>query len=138
MLGGAGSSVVVFIDGAVAPHPLGTKIQDVLCAIPQCSSVYNVINAGVTGVLQIVIDVHELLRTGSHRIGEEVFLIAPDHRLHPGVHGPGIVGTPCFIDTEGFCLIGKDASGVGVEIGHHGFYGGIGDFPGIIPFMALQ
>ena len=57
MLGGAGAGVVVLVDFTVAPDALGSQIQNILRPVAQSGPVYNVVNTGVVGVLQIVINV---------------------------------------------------------------------------------
>ena len=57
MLGGTGAGVVVLVDFTVAPDALGSQIQNILRPVAQSGPVYNVVNTGVVGVLQIVINV---------------------------------------------------------------------------------
>ena len=89
-------------------------------------------------MFQVVVDTHQFLGTGGHRVRQQAGLVAPDNGLHPGVHCPSVVAVPHIIYTEGMGLIGKDAGGVGIEIGHHGGYGRVRNGLGAAPGMALQ
>ena len=61
---GAGAGVLVFVDGTLAPHALLAQIQDILGAVTEGHPVQQVINTGVAGMLQIVVDAQQLLGTG--------------------------------------------------------------------------
>ena len=139
MLCGAGASVGIFKNFAVAPDALSAQVENILGAVPERGPVYDIVNAGVAGVLQIVVDIHQLLCAGSHGIsGKRLLLMAPDDSLHPGVHGPGIVTAPNLIHAQGMSLVCKNAAAVGVIIRHHGFDGRIADGLWVIPLVSLQ
>ena len=139
MLCGAGAGVGIFKNFAVAPDALSAQIENILGAVPERGPVYDIVNAGVAAVLQIVVDIHQLLCAGSHGIsGKRLLLMAPDDSLHPGVHGPGIVTAPDLIHTQGMSLVCKNAAAVGVIIRHHGLDGRIADGLWVIPLVSLQ
>ena len=139
MLCGSGAGVGVLIDIAVAPDALSTQIEDVLGAVSERGPVYDLVNAGVAGVLQIVVDIHQFLGAGSHGIsGKRLLFMAPDDSLHPCVHGPGVVRAPDLIHAQGVGSVGKNAAAVGIIIGHHGLYRRVADGLGVIPLMSLQ
>ena len=81
---------------------------------------------------------HQLLGAGRHGVAHTALLIAPDDRLHPGVHIPGIAAAPNVIYAQGLGLVRKDAGGVGVVVGHHSQDGGIGDGGLVPPGLADQ
>ena len=89
-------------------------------------------------MFQIVVDAHQFLGAGRYRIRQQTGLVAPDNGLRPGVHGPDIVAVPHIVHTQGLGLIGKDAGGMGIEVGHHRFDRRIRDRFGIAPCVALQ
>ena len=134
----AGASVSVLIDGAIAPYALRPQVEDILGAVTERSAVHRIVNAGIAGMLQIVIDVQQFLGASGHGVCQQTGLVAPDNRLHPGVHRPCVVAVPHIIHVQGVGLIGKYAGRVGVEKGHHGLDGGIGNGLGITPRVALQ
>jgi len=129
---------LVFVDGTLAPHALLAQIQDILGAVTEGHPVQQVINTGVAGMLQIVVDAQQLLGTGGGWIRQQAGLIAPDDGLHPGVHGPGIIAAPHLIYAQGVSLVGEHAGGMGVVVGHHGLYGRVSDGLGIAPGLPLQ
>ena len=71
-----------------------TEIQDVLDPVAERYAVYQVINAGVVRVFQIVVDAHQLLCTGGDRVCQQTGLVPPNNGLCPGVHCPGVVAVP--------------------------------------------
>ena len=89
-------------------------------------------------MLQVVIDAQKFLGAGRHGVGKQTGLIPPDDSLGPGVHGPCVIAVPYIVHTQGLGLIGKDAGGMSVEVGHHRLDGGIGDGFGIAPCVAFQ
>ena len=119
VLGRTRAGILVFINIAIAPHTLLAQIQDVLGAVPQAYPIYNIVDTGEVGVVQMVIDIHQFLRADGGRIIQGTLLIAPDHCLNPGIHGPNIARIPNIVNTEGMCLIRKNPSAVGIKIGHH-------------------
>ena len=137
VLGRAGTSVVILIHFAVAPYSLGTQVQNILGSISKSRAVYNIINAGIVGMLQIVIDVHQFFSADRSRIIQGSLLIAPDHCLHPCIHGPGIVRTPNFINAQGVRLIRKNTAAMGIEISHHNLNRLIIDGLRTIPLMTI-
>ena len=135
---GAGAGVGVLVDAALAPYALCAQIQNILGAVAERSAVHGIVNAGIAGMLQIVVNAQQFLGAGHHGVRQQTGLVAPDDSLGPGVHGPGVVAIPHVIHTEGFGLIGKDAGRMCVEVGHHRFDCGIGDGLGISPGVAFQ
>ena len=138
MIAGAGAGVGVLVDGALAPHALSAQIQDILRPVTERSAVHYIVNAGIAGMLQIVIHAQQFLSAGSHGVGEQTGLVSPDDGLHPGVHGPGVVAAPHIVHAQGLGLVGEHTCGMGIEIGHHGTHGGVVDGLGLAPGLALQ
>ena len=135
---GARAGIGVLIDFTLAPHAFSAQIQDVLDPVAEGYAVDQVINAGVVCVFQVVVDTHQFLRTGGHRVRQQTSLVPPDNGLCPGVHCPGVVAVPNGVFTQGNRPVSKDTSGMCVEVGHHRFDGGIGDGLRITPRMAFQ
>ena len=52
------------MDGTLAPYALIAQVQDILGTVPEGGPVQQVINAGVAGMLQVVVDVQQFLRAG--------------------------------------------------------------------------
>ena len=138
MVAGAGTGICVFINGAVAPYALRAQVEDILRPVPERSAVHSLVNTGIIGVFQIVVDAQQFLSAGNHGVGQQTGLVAPDDGLGPGVHRPCVVAVPHIIYTQSLGLISKDAGGVGVEVRHHGFDGGVVDRLGTPPGVALQ
>ena len=138
VVAGARPGVSVLVHCAVTPDTLPAKVEDVLGAVAERPAVQLVVNAGVAGMLQVIVDVHQLFRAGDGGIGEQICFVAPHHRLHPGVHGPRVVRAPDLIHAQGMRLVREDALGVGVKVGHHDFHGLIGNRLGAVPGMAFQ
>ena len=91
---GARAGIGVLIDFTLAPHAFSAQIQDVLDPVAERYAVYQVINAGIVRVFQIVVDAHQLLRTGGDRVCQQTGLVPPNNGLCPGVHCPGVVAVP--------------------------------------------
>ena len=87
---GTGTSIGILIGFALTPDALLAEIQNVLGTLPKGHPIYDLVDAGVAGVLQIVVDVHELLGAYRRRVVQGALFIAPDHSLYPGIHGPGV------------------------------------------------
>ena len=138
MILGAGASVGVFVDAALAPYALCAQIQNILGAVTERFIAHYIVDAGIAGMLQIVVDAQQFLGAGSHRVRQQTGLVAPDDGLYPGVHRPGIAAVPHVVHAQGLVLIGKDAGGMCVEVSHHGGHGGVGNGLGIAPCVALQ
>ena len=138
MVAGAGTGICVFINGALAPYALRAQVEDILRPVPERSAVHSLVNTGIIGVFQIVVDAQQFLSAGNHGVGQQTGLVAPDDGLGPGVHRPCVVAVPHIIYTQSLGLISKDAGGVGVEVRHHGFDGGVVDRLGTPPGVALQ
>ena len=138
MRAGTGTSIRILIGFALAPNTLLTEIQNVLGTLTKGHPIYDLIDAGVAGVLQIVIDVHELLGAYCRRVIQGALLIAPDYSLYPGVHDPGVVRSPDLIHAKRFGLVSKDPSGVSIVVRHHGSYCGVVDWLRAVPLMSFQ
>ena len=125
--GAAGAGEGVFIHSALAPNALAAQVQDELGPVPEGALALLLVDAGVVGALQGVVHGHQLLGAGHDRIAHAALLIPPDASLDPGVHVPPIPGAPDVRHAQGLRLVGEDAGGMGVVIGHHSFHGGVGD-----------
>ncbi len=137
---GAGPSAGegVFIHSALAPNALAAQIQDILRPVPEGGFPLLLVDAGVVSSFQGIVDCHQLLGAGHNGIAEEALLVAPDTRLNPGVHVPAVARVPDVVDAQGNGLIGENAGGVGIVVGHHGFHGGVRDGPLVPPGLALE
>ena len=138
VIAGAGAGVGVLIDLALTPYALRAQVENILRPVTERFAVHFIVNAGIVGMLQVVIDAKQFLGAGRHGVRQQTGLVAPDDSLRPGVHGPGVVAVPYVIYAQGLGLIGKDAGGMGVEVSHHGLYSGVGNGLGIAPGMAFQ
>ena len=137
MIARPGTGESIEIDAAIAPD-LAAQVKDILGAGAEGTVSLRLIDAGVVGPLQGVVDVHELFRTGFHRVLQRPLLIAPEDGLDPGVHVPGVPRVPYGVYTGGHCCVREGACGVGVVVGHHHFHRGICDGGGVPPGLALQ
>ena len=138
VVGGAGTCIVVLIDITFAPDTLLPKGQDVVRPVTEGPAVQFIVNVGIMGTAHIIEDIHQFFRAGFHRVGEKTSLVTPDDCLHPGIHHPDIVRPPCLSDTEGDRLIGENAGGVAIEVGHHVLHSRVRDGLRLVPFMAFQ
>ena len=135
---GARAGEAVLIGRTLAPYAPLSQVENILRPGAEGGTVLFLVNAGVVGALQGVEYCHQLLGASDNRVAHAALLIAPDDRLYPGVHVPGIAGAPNVVYTQGLCLVRKDAGGVGVVVGHHGQDGGIGDGGLVPPGLADQ
>ena len=108
MGGTASSGEVVLVHLTIAPK-IRAAVEDKLGAVPKAPAVQLIVDAGVVGPFQGVIDCHELFGTGSHGIADAALLITPDTRLDPCVHVPGVFRTPYVIHASGFRRVGEYA-----------------------------
>ena len=136
MRGAAGAGEVVQIDLTIPPNALVPNIKDKLSAVPKTLAVQFIVDAGVAGAFQGIVNSHELLSAGDNRIAP--LLIPPDASLDPGVHVPGVLRPPDIIYTQGAGLVGKNAGRVSVIVSHHDLHGGVRDFSFVSPSLPLQ
>ena len=88
----------------IAPYALRAQVEDILRPVPERSAVHSLVNTGIIGVFQIVVDAQQFLSAGNHGVGQQTGLVPPDDSLGPGVHGPGVVAVPHVVHAEGFGL----------------------------------
>ena len=129
---------MVLIDITFTPDALRPKGQDVVRPVTEGPAVQFIVDVGIMGATHIIEDIHQFFRTGHSGIGEQALLIAPHDGLYPGIHDPDIVRPPSLSDTEGDRLIGENAGGVAIEVGHHVLHSRVRDGLRLVPFMAFQ
>ena len=133
---GTRSGKGVLIDRAISPHTLRSQIQNILGAASEGSTILFLVDAGIVGAFQGIVDRHQFLSAGNHRITHTPLLIPPDDSLDPCVHVPGVSRIPNGVYAQCLGSVCKYTGRMGVVISHHHRYRGIGEGRFMSPGLA--